>query len=85
MSYLIDDREGAVRLLMGNEAIVRGGLEAGVHVTTGYPGTPSSEIVEAFAKVAKERNIYAECPSTRRSPWKRPPRPPSPASVLCAS
>ncbi len=60
MSYLIDQNEGAEHLLMGNEAIVRGALEAGVHVTSGYPGTPSSEIIESFAKVAKERNIYAE-------------------------
>jgi len=45
---------------MGNEAIVRGALEAGVNVATGYPGTPSSEIVESFSKVASERNLYAE-------------------------
>jgi indolepyruvate ferredoxin oxidoreductase alpha subunit len=31
---------------MGNEAIARGALEAGVSVATGYPGTPSSEIIE---------------------------------------
>ena len=33
-------------LLSGNEAIARGAYEAGVQVVTGYPGTPSSEIVE---------------------------------------
>jgi indolepyruvate ferredoxin oxidoreductase alpha subunit len=60
MSYLIDNREGVQHLLMGNEAIVRGALEAGVNVTTGYPGTPSSEIIEAFSKIAGDRNIYAE-------------------------
>ena len=60
MSYLIDEREGAEHLLMGNEAIVRGALEAGVHVAAGYPGTPSSEIIEALSSVAHERNIYAE-------------------------
>ncbi len=31
-------------LLLGNEAIVRGALEAGVRVAASYPGTPSSEI-----------------------------------------
>nr|HOP41640.1 thiamine pyrophosphate-dependent enzyme [Geobacteraceae bacterium] len=60
MSYLNDKQEGSVHLLMGNEAIVRGALEAGMRVAAGYPGTPSSEIIEAFSKVARERNIYAE-------------------------
>jgi len=45
---------------MGNEAIVRGALEAGVNVASGYPGTPSSEIIENLSKIAKERNIYVE-------------------------
>lgn len=34
------------RILSGNEAIARGAFEAGVKVATGYPGTPSSEILE---------------------------------------
>jgi indolepyruvate ferredoxin oxidoreductase alpha subunit len=33
-------------LMSGNEAIARGAWEAGVHHTTGYPGTPSTEILE---------------------------------------
>ena len=45
---------------MGNDAIARGALEAGVNVVTGYPGTPSSEIVEQLAKVAEESNLYVE-------------------------
>jgi len=32
-------------LLSGNEAIARGAYEAGVTVATGYPGTPSTEIL----------------------------------------
>lgn len=47
-------------MLMGNEAIARGALEGGVSVVSGYPGTPSSEIVESLAKVAKKRNLYVE-------------------------
>jgi indolepyruvate ferredoxin oxidoreductase alpha subunit len=58
--YLTDNREGIEHLLMGNEAIARGALEAGVNVASGYPGTPSSEIIETLAKVAKERNLYVE-------------------------
>ena len=34
-------------LLTGNEAVARGAYEAGVKVATGYPGTPSTEILEA--------------------------------------
>jgi len=60
MSYMLDKKEGARYLLMGNEAIVRGALEAGVNVAAGYPGTPSSEIIENLSKVAKERNLYVE-------------------------
>ena len=60
MSYLTDTKEGASYLVMGNEAIVRGALEAGVNVASGYPGTPSSEIIESLSKVAKERNLYVE-------------------------
>jgi indolepyruvate ferredoxin oxidoreductase alpha subunit len=49
-----------VQLLMGNEAIARGALEAGVGVATAYPGNPSSEIIGTLAQVAKEREIYVE-------------------------
>ncbi|HOD36223.1 MAG TPA: thiamine pyrophosphate-dependent enzyme [Syntrophales bacterium] len=60
MSFLIDEGKDIQHVLMGNEAIVRGALEAGVNVATGYPGTPSSEVIEAFSKVARERNVYVE-------------------------
>ncbi|MDD4202158.1 MAG: thiamine pyrophosphate-dependent enzyme [Candidatus Omnitrophica bacterium] len=33
-------------ILSGNEALARGAYEAGVNVAAGYPGTPSSEILE---------------------------------------
>jgi len=36
--------------LSGNEAIARGAWEAGVHVAAGYPGTPSTEIIENLAR-----------------------------------
>jgi indolepyruvate ferredoxin oxidoreductase alpha subunit len=38
------------QLLSGNEAIARGAWEAGVKVGTGYPGTPSTEILEHLAR-----------------------------------
>jgi indolepyruvate ferredoxin oxidoreductase alpha subunit len=37
---------GLIELLTGNEAIARGAYEAGVKVACGYPGTPSTEILE---------------------------------------
>ena len=35
---------------LGNEAIARSAWEAGVHVATGYPGTPGTEIIENLAR-----------------------------------
>ncbi len=45
------------RLLSGNEAVARGAWEAGVAVASAYPGTPSTEILEEFARFP---NVYAE-------------------------
>jgi indolepyruvate ferredoxin oxidoreductase alpha subunit len=39
------------RLLSGNEAVARGAWEAGVTVGVGYPGTPSTEVLEEFARL----------------------------------
>ena len=36
-------------MLSGNEAIARGAYEAGLHVASAYPGTPSTEILETMA------------------------------------
>jgi indolepyruvate ferredoxin oxidoreductase alpha subunit len=49
-----------VALLSGNEAIARGAVEAGVQVAAGYPGTPSTEIIEALASIAEHLGIYVE-------------------------
>jgi indolepyruvate ferredoxin oxidoreductase alpha subunit len=40
--------------LLGNEAIALGALEAGVEVVTGYPGTPSSEVIESLFKLVRD-------------------------------
>jgi indolepyruvate ferredoxin oxidoreductase alpha subunit len=53
-------KEGAELLLMGNEAIARGALEAGVRVAAGYPGTPSSEIIETLSRFSEAGNLYVE-------------------------
>ncbi len=44
---------------MGNEAIAMGAIAAGVSLVAGYPGTPSTEVLETIAK-ANEGNIYVE-------------------------
>jgi len=54
------DEPGKRVVLTGNEAIARGAIEAGVQVATGYPGTPSSEILETLAMVAKDLGFHAE-------------------------
>ena len=60
MSTIAANAPGTSRLLMGNEAIARGALEAGVGVAAAYPGNPSSEIIATLAQVAKELNLYVE-------------------------
>ncbi len=47
--------EGAGRrvLMLGNVAYARGFLEAGVDFAAGYPGTPSTEVIEALAYASK--------------------------------
>jgi indolepyruvate ferredoxin oxidoreductase, alpha subunit len=50
---IIDEKPGKTILLLGNEAITRGAIEAGVDVATTYPGTPSSEIADTFSHIAK--------------------------------
>ncbi|HEC75776.1 MAG TPA: indolepyruvate ferredoxin oxidoreductase subunit alpha, partial [Thermoplasmatales archaeon] len=47
-------------LLMGNEAIAWGAVEAGVSFVSAYPGTPSSEIPATIAKIADKYGIYME-------------------------
>jgi indolepyruvate ferredoxin oxidoreductase alpha subunit len=44
---------------MGNEAIALGAMRAGVRVVAGYPGTPSSEIIETVAK-HNDGSVYVE-------------------------
>src|SRR4030042_71325 len=60
MERILEASPGSKVLLLGNEAIARGALEAGVVVATTYPGTPASEIGDALARVAKDAGIYFE-------------------------
>ena len=48
------------RLCMGNEAIALAAIAAGVNVACGYPGTPSTEIVETIARNNADHAIHVE-------------------------
>jgi indolepyruvate ferredoxin oxidoreductase alpha subunit len=53
MDRLLTQRGGKAHLLLGNEAIVRGALEAGMGFATCYPGTPSSEVPDTLYRLRK--------------------------------
>lgn len=48
-----------MEFLMGNEAIALGAIQAGVGFVSGYPGTPSTEILETVAK-HNDGSVYVE-------------------------
>lgn len=53
-------KKGSRTILLGNEAIARGAIEAGVGLVAAYPGTPSSEVPITLAAVANECGFYFE-------------------------
>ena len=57
---LLSQSPGRTLLLLGNQAIVRGAVEAGVNVVTCYPGTPSSEAPDTFHAMAPDADYYFE-------------------------
>ena len=61
-------------IMLGNQAIARGAYEAGVKVSSAYPGTPSTDIREVLATYDE---VYADWARftrngrpTRKSRWK---------------
>lgn len=50
----------ARQMIMGNQAIALGALKAGVNLAAGYPGTPSSEIIEFISKYKDRTGTYVE-------------------------
>ena len=64
------------KLLLGDEAIAQGAIDAGLSGVYAYPGTPSTEITEYIQlsesrklKVQRQRSSANGQP-TRRLPWK---------------
>ncbi|WP_022667300.1 indolepyruvate ferredoxin oxidoreductase subunit alpha [Desulfospira joergensenii] len=60
MHKLLRDTPGEKIMLLGNEAIARGAIEAGVAFATTYPGTPSSEISLNLFQISRESDLYFE-------------------------
>lgn len=60
MHKLLKQSPGEEIMLLGNEAIARGAIEAGVSFATTYPGTPSSEISLNLFQISKESDLYFE-------------------------
>ncbi len=54
MHKLASREEGTTILAMGNEAVVRGGLEAGLGYFSTYPGTPASEIGVEYERLRED-------------------------------
>lgn len=57
---IYEKKQGEKLFLLGNEAAVRGALEAGISFASTYPGTPSSEIGNVLARIAEEVGVYFE-------------------------
>ncbi len=60
-NLFVSGTEGDKGIVLGNEAIARGALEAGIGYASMYPGTPASEIIAVLDKNKKKiENLYTE-------------------------
>ncbi|MDY6830302.1 MAG: indolepyruvate ferredoxin oxidoreductase subunit alpha, partial [Thermodesulfobacteriota bacterium] len=66
MHKLLAKEPGKEMLLLGNEALARGALEAGVGFASTYPGTPSSELSLNFFQISRETDLYFEYRTTEK-------------------
>lgn len=60
MSELLINEPGRKVLLLGNEGLVRGALEAGLAFASCYPGTPSSEVGNTLFALKEKAGHYME-------------------------
>lgn len=59
-NQLLERKPGDRMFLLGNEAVARGVIEAGVAVATTYPGTPSSEVGDVLYEIGKSAGLKFE-------------------------
>ncbi|MHB8946736.1 MAG: thiamine pyrophosphate-dependent enzyme [Bacillota bacterium] len=57
---LLSQKPGTEAVLLGNHAMARGAVEAGVHLVSAYPGTPSSEISEALNDASLAQGFHSQ-------------------------
>ncbi len=57
---ILNASPGTKHLLLGNEAIARGVIEAGIGFISCYPGTPSSEVPDTLYSLSREGGYYFE-------------------------
>ncbi|MCZ6793860.1 MAG: thiamine pyrophosphate-dependent enzyme [Planctomycetota bacterium] len=50
----------SLQTLSGDAALARGAREAGVRVVTGYPGSPSSGVLEALLETTRPEDVHVE-------------------------
>ena len=55
------------RVCMGNEAIALGAVRAGIKVASGYPGTPSTEILETLVREKNSHSVNVEWSTNEKS------------------
>jgi len=60
MTLITDIKPYEKKLMMGNQAFARGIIESAASFASGYPGTPSSEIIENLAASASHSDMYVE-------------------------
>ena len=60
LDKLLTGSKGDKVLAVGNEALARAAVEAGISYATGYPGTPSTEALETLARFSKTYPIRVE-------------------------
>ena len=86
MHKLLTDQPGATMVLLGNEAIARGAIEAGVAVATTYPGHPVlGNLPEFFSDLPGIRACILNTAPMKKWPWKWLRQRPMPGFAACAS
>lgn len=65
MNEILEGKKGDQKLLLGNEAIARGALEAGLGMISCYPGTPSSEVVDTLWRARADLENSGHKPAFR--------------------